>query len=678
MEHFRDAQWIFTDGVSIPVIDRYFSYKATLTAPTGRATLYISAHSQYAVYLNGSFVNCGQYDDYENYQVYDTLDLTDYLQAGDNELLIVQYVCGINTSTRSIQIPGIIFAVWDRDVLLLSSNPEVLSGEEKRYNNGGEIFTGQLGCNFSYDATLPAPVFAPSIPAGKEKHLLSRPIEKLPILPLQIGQIVAQGVFLESDPAAPKAQRMQTAFLSARRRNNLCSGDTFAWNLSGADRADGVYAVVDMGGETTGLLSFSVDVPQDTEILIGIGEHLDDLRVRSFVGGRNLAFRYVAKAGRNEFFHPFQRFGLRYIQLHIGSSSGVLHWAGLHPTLYPLHFLPNPMADRLHRRIWDVGCKTLQLCMHEHYEDCPWREQALYAMDSRVQILCGYYAFGEQRFPRAALRLMANSLRADHLLELCAPGKVRVNIPAFSAVYVREVWEYTQFTGDLTLAQEVLPTLLDICNGFVSRIDETGLIPPYRSDGMWNFYEWQPGLSGYEDYSGKTYESPLCAFVADALRCFAKLLRTLQAENAEHYEQIAQDLCAATHRHFFDPATGGYFTRMDDEKPLHGLTQALMLFAGIAPEEAANRTADLLMGNTLIPCSVSMTIYAYEALLQRGDRYRDYVLSEINRVWGRMLFHGADTFWETEAGADDFDYAGSLCHGWSAVPIYIFSHYHLS
>ena len=273
---------------------------------------------------------------------------------------------------------------------------------------------------------------------------------------------------------------------------------------------------------------------------------------------------------------------------------------------------------------------------------------------------------------------MANSLRADHLLELCAPGKVPVNIPAFTAVYVREVWEYTQFTGDLTLAQEVLPVLLDICNNFIARIDETGLIPPYRSDGMWNFYEWQPGLSGYEDYSGKTYESPLCAFVADALRCFAKILRTLQTENADHYEQIAQDLCAATHRHFFDSSTGGYRTRVGDEKPLHGLTQALMLFAGIAPNEAADSTADLLMGNTLIPCSVSMTIYAYEALLQCGDRYRDYVLSEIGRVWGRMLFQGADTFWETEAGADDFDYAGSLCHGWSAVPIYIFSHYHLS
>ena len=677
MEHFRNARWIFTDGVKMPVVDRYFTYKSTLNAPTGKATLYISAHTQYAVYVNGTFVNCGQYDDYETYQVYDTLDLTKYLQKGDNELLIVQYVCGINTSTRSVQIPGIIFAAWDGDAQLLASNCSVLSGEDLRYNNGGEIFTGQLGCNFSYDATLPAPTFSPSVLAGKEKHLLPRPIEKLSISPLTPGKIVAQGVYLEADPTAPKAQRLQTAFLSARRFSDLCDGDAFRWNLAADVRADGVYSVIDMGGETTGLLSLSIDVPQDTEILISIGEHLDDLRVRSSIGNRNLAFRYVAKAGHNEFFHPFQRLGLRYLQVHIGSRSGTLNWVGLHPTLYPVQYLPNPMEDRLHRRIWETGCKTLQLCMHEHYEDCPWREQALYAMDSRVQILCGYYAFGEKRFPRAALRLMANSLRPDHLLELCSPGKVSVNIPAFTAIYVREIWEYIQFTGDHTLAQEVLSVLTDICDGFVSRIDETGLIPPYRADGMWNFYEWQDGLSGYENYSGKTYEAPLCAFVTDALYCFAKILQTLGVDNADHYSEAADRLATATHKHFYDQNSGGYLTRLSDEKPLHGLTQALMLFAGIAPEETADGTAALLTSNTLIPCSVSMTIFAYEALLQRGDRYRSYVLAEIDRVWGRMLFLGADTFWETEIGADDFDYAGSLCHGWSAVPIYIFSHYHL-
>ena len=35
-----------------------------------------------------------------------------------------------------------------------------------------------------------------------------------------------------------------------------------------------------------------------------------------------------------------------------------------------------------------------------------------------------------------------------------------------------------------------------------------------------------------------------------------------------------------------------------------------------------------------------------------------------------MLDAGATTFWETEKGATDFDGAGSLCHGWSALPIY--------
>ena len=42
-----------------------------------------------------------------------------------------------------------------------------------------------------------------------------------------------------------------------------------------------------------------------------------------------------------------------------------------------------------------------------------------------------------------------------------------------------------------------------------------------------------------------------------------------------------------------------------------------------------------------------------------------------------MLYAGATSFWETTNGASDFGFAGSLCHGWSAVPIYIFWRYML-
>ena len=37
-----------------------------------------------------------------------------------------------------------------------------------------------------------------------------------------------------------------------------------------------------------------------------------------------------------------------------------------------------------------------------------------------------------------------------------------------------------------------------------------------------------------------------------------------------------------------------------------------------------------------------------------------------------MLEQGATTFWETEKGAAALEHTGSLCHGWSAMPIYYY------
>ena len=80
------------------------------------------------------------------------------------------------------------------------------------------------------------------------------------------------------------------------------------------------------------------------------------------------------------------------------------------PAEYPLEFESEWLScDRLMNKIYDVSKRTLHLCMHEHYEDCPQREQALYGMDSRNQMLCGYYAFGETKMPRASIELLGMS-----------------------------------------------------------------------------------------------------------------------------------------------------------------------------------------------------------------------------------------------------------------------------
>ena len=68
-----------------------------------------------------------------------------------------------------------------------------------------------------------------------------------------------------------------------------------------------------------------------------------------------------------------------------------------------------------------------------------------------------------------------------------------------------------------------------------------------------------------------------------------------------------------------------------------------------------------------------MKCFFYDALLMTDfEKYRTYILSDIEKYYRPMLEYGVGTVWETEKGEVDFNRAGSLCHGWSAIPIYYY------
>ena len=71
-------------------------------------------------------------------------------------------------------------------------------------------------------------------------------------------------------------------------------------------------------------------------------------------------------------------------------------------------------------------------------------------------------------------------------------------------------------------------------------------------------------------------------------------------------------------------------------------------------------------------CSLSMKPFIYDALLETDEGYKEDILAEIRKNYGHMLDCGATSAWETMRGAGDFGKAGSLCHGWSAIPIYYY------
>ena len=68
-----------------------------------------------------------------------------------------------------------------------------------------------------------------------------------------------------------------------------------------------------------------------------------------------------------------------------------------------------------------------------------------------------------------------------------------------------------------------------------------------------------------------------------------------------------------------------------------------------------------------------MKPFIYDALLTVGDKYKQFIIDDIKCVYKKMLDYGATSFWETELGWEDFHFAGSLCHGWAAMPIYYYT-----
>ena len=98
----------------------------------------------------------------------------------------------------------------------------------------------------------------------------------------------------------------------------------------------------------------------------------------------------------------------------------------------------------------------------------------------------------------------------------------------------------------------------------------------------------------------------------------------------------------------------------------------MAVLAGLTTQSESEEICQKIVDGTLLDCSLSMKIFKYEALLKTSkESYQVWIHEEIRREYGKMLEDG-NTVWETIDGASAFGNAGSLCHGWSAVPIYFY------
>ena len=635
------GKWIWISDK--PKENEYAVFKENFAYSGENLVLDIAAVNDYIAQINGKIVSFGQFQGYKNEKYYDTIKISKYCKPGKNELKITVRYEGINTLRSIRDTAGVIFDVKSEKGVVISSSENTLGAKSTSYvQNTKRFITMQIG--YSSDMCCPSDErYEKCVEVDmKNCKLLPRPVKKCNLLTPIKGENI--------------------------------------------NKKKSLY---DFGAETVGYLHVSFKCKNKCVVTVAYGEHIADGEVRRKIESRDFSLKFHCQKGENDFTQLFVRIGARYVQL---IADSLLDEAEVEiiPAVYPVTERKTALTD-IDKKIYDVCIKTLKSCMHEHYEDCPWREQALYAMDSLNQAVCGYYCFGEYEFAAASLRMLGRGMQPDGFLELHTPGKEIVTIPYFTFMWAIGVRDYLRYSGDRALIRELWPSIRLTAQRRLSEC-QNGLLPVPTDTKYWSFYEWNDLMSGEPIYRdaplAPRIDAPYQMFFLLFLDAAIELAEELgESEDAAILRRGCVEARRACHAMFWDTKSGSYCTfAHEKDGAFHAedgarseLVQALAVLSGTAGQAERERLLPALAAgeNDWTPCTLSMIRFKYEALLAQPERYLDWVFADIARIWGKMLYAGATSFWETEDGADAFDQAGSLCHGWSAMPVYFYYAYGL-
>ncbi|KXJ91622.1 hypothetical protein Micbo1qcDRAFT_203688 [Microdochium bolleyi] len=353
----------------------------------------------------------------------------------------------------------------------------------------------------------------------------------------------------------------------------------------------------------------------------------------------------LAAAEREENYEPFHWRTFRFMRVTIEVGSVELAFRGvkISSTCYPLKVsaclsvasgqLPVNKTDTTKglspaavEQLWDTSIRTLNNCMHDCYEDCPFYEQLQYAMDTRSSCLFTYYLSADDRLARQAITQLHNSF--NPLLGLTAsrsPSHAAQHIPHFSLYWVCMLSDHFAFYGDFSFARPMLPVADAVLGHFDALIDSVlGLVRVDNRPGLWHFTdwvdEWRPyGIPPDAERTGfSTYTNCLYAFT---LRRAAAMARSLGRRGVgDEYLSRAEHIARAVAEHCFDsafftdglaaPSAGHENEAKSSEQrlgPLYSqhnqvwavLSGAAAVVAGTDDEEAAAVFSQKLLGATL-------------------------------------------------------------------------------
>lgn len=677
-----------------------------LAAKPRKAIARISAESRYTLYINGRRVHYGPARSYPDHQSFDTLDLTQFLQAGPNTICAICHQYGVPTF-QSVYRDASGF-ILDGVVELASSQVPLHTPEgwqcrqSSAWRKDVARVSIQLGFQEHFDANLePADwmtaAFQPKTEDGWHNPWDEGPVGTHPFLEMEPRGVPLLADHIESFKKVLIAFRGENARgykiapdvyhipLGEQRKKESGLLENSAAMLADNDEctvipppADGefVMAVLDLEQQRTGHFMLDIVEAAGDEIIdIIYSEALEKDQSPHLIGtgkaeGCEEAFasRYRCRPGAQRW-ETFHYYGFRYATLIFRNVEKPLKLR--HVAVRQVHAAVEDTgsftcSDEKLNRIWQVARETQRNCIFDAFVDCPTREQAQWWGDARVQARVTSYAFGDSTLLERGIRQVAQSQTADGALHACPPADINLRLPDYMVTWVGSLWDYYFHTGRTELLRECLPVMNRLFDFFDAHDIKDCLIGNF--EGFWVFLDWQ------NLYKGNVSAVLNMGYLA-ALRWAAAICQVLTDEtNAARYERKAEAVAASCEKYFWDAKAKAWRDGFDVEKdaPVEEISQhtnTLAMLLRLKPETHPAIARDVLLKSAkskrtkILTASPFFYAYVLEALTE--SNYRAEVIDIIRDKWGEMIDQGATTFWENWEPGN-----GSRCHAWSASPLY--------
>ncbi len=687
--HFKDSHWIWPDNPSWDLHNGYALFRKTfdLAKVPRRAPLFITADQSYRLMVNGRYVGRGPARGFQESWPYDEINLRPHLQPGRNVIAIRAYNPGrSNFQYVSQGFAGLLVAAhWGRTRLVSDASwqaicepgivrdtaPSSLQLFDQEHIDLRESPADWMVPDFN-DETWTAP---------KERVWNSAPwynLEPRNIPLLEEKEIVSHALLGIGEGVSAHGYERVRDIVELRYREDRGHGPapeelSFSPLLVAATgRGKFRSYLFDFGRTVVGSLVFEMEGTTGGEIIdTHLSETIDPATLtpdQIIPTHSRMAFgdRLIARPGgaTHRFFHHY---GFRYLAITVRDAVADfrlnlhLNWIG-----YPLDRKGSfASSDTDLNRIWETCAWTQQCCSLDAYVDTPWREQAQWWGDARVQAWNTFHLNGDPRLFRRGIAQIARQTTPDGVTYGHAPTMAHECIlPDFTLVWFLTLWDYYWQTGSIEPFLAHQKTIQKALAYFLAKTDpRTGLLP--YDDRYWLFLDW---TDLFKDGTPTVYN----LWLLIALEKLALLYRKArQPKEASPLEVWAKRLRVALGKLIGkDGLLRDGIDRQGKivaETSIH--SQTLALIAGLEgiDEKASLKEIILpyLRGESkpkAIPSAYWIT-YLFSVLSERGHGVE--VVAFIKKHWLPMADHR--TTWEnfTPRRADE-----SHSHAWSAHPLY--------